>query len=367
VGAGAVDGLFSGVRSRLSLRSVAPNPSGWQALVAKRPLENLSTALMVTIQLLLAAEELGDVRAATAHGALVLSSYDSLTLLEVGASEPLEVTLCDGHALDADAQALEQHLCEGASKTKRPLSTLDRLDGDEMHELADGYVRRYELCLALPLLAYGDLVGVLVFHFRECSALEGAEFDALRRFADCAAVALFNARARRDLHDFAYTDPLTGLASRRWLDLELSNLRDTELSLLLIDFDGLKSVNDSLGYERGDVLIAAVGSTLAAHVQVGELVARLGGDEFVVVLPDTVKWKAQARAEELTRILDRLDLPPDIEPLFQGASIGAATASPFEDPRLALRRAAEEMHSRKRRRKSDRDKSGRRKRRDRKR
>jgi GGDEF domain-containing protein len=65
-----------------------------------------------------------------------------------------------------------------------------------------------------------------------------------------------------------------------------SSSRGCELSLLLIDFDGLKGVNDALGYDRGDALIAAVGVALAANVNEGELAARLGGDEFVVVLPE---------------------------------------------------------------------------------
>ncbi len=322
---------------------------------SRRPADNLSGSLTVMIQLLLAADGLDDVRAATAHGALVLSSYDALTIREVAISQSLEVVLRCGHELDPEAQALEQHLCEEASETRRSVSTLDRLQNEEAQGLAERYAREYGLCLTRPLLAYGDLVGVVSLHYRGRAALVDAEFDALWRFVDCAAVALYNGRVRKDLRDFAYTDPLTGLASRRWLDLELSHLREAELSLLLIDFDGLKAVNDSLGYERGDVLIAAVGATLAASVQEGELAARLGGDEFVLVLPNMGKRNARTRADELTRTLDGLSLPPDLGPLFQGASIGAATAHPYEDPRQALSRAAAEMRSRKRRRKSDRE------------
>ena len=181
----------------------------------------------------------------------------------------------------------------------------------------------------------------------------------MRRFASCAGVALFNGRARQDLRDFAYTDSLTGLASRRWLDRQLASPRDTKLSLLLIDFDGLKPVNDLLGYDRGDLLIAAVGATIAANLEEGELAARLGGDEFVVLLPETGKKRAALRAEQLTQILDDLKLPDDIAGLFLGASVGAATAKPHEDPQRALNRAGVEMRSRKRRRRSDREDPGR--------
>jgi diguanylate cyclase (GGDEF)-like protein len=323
--------------------------------VANRPLANLSTSLTVMIQRLFTADGLEQVRAATSHGALVLSTFDALTLREAGASEAIDVTLHEGHDLDADAQALERFLCEEAIGQRGAASTLDRLDDPEAQVLADNYVRRYGLCLAFPLIAYGNIAGAIALHYQGQAALLDAEFDALRRFVDCAAVALHNARVRRDLRDFAYTDPLTGLASRRYLDLELSRLRDAELSLLLIDFDGLKAVNDTLGYERGDVLIAAVGATLAAHVNPGELAARLGGDEFVLLMPDTGRRHARIRADELTRILDQLVLPDDLAALFQGASVGAATANPHEDPREALIRAGTEMRSRKRRRRSDRE------------
>jgi hypothetical protein len=73
------------------------------------------------------------------------------------------------------------------------------------------------------------------------------------------------------------------------------------------------------------------------------------------VLPETGRKHAARRAEELTRILDALELPEDIAGLFLGASVGAATAQPHENPQHALNRAGVEMRSRKRRRRSDRD------------
>jgi diguanylate cyclase (GGDEF)-like protein len=135
-------------------------------------------------------------------------------------------------------------------------------------------------------------------------------------------------------------------------------LRDTEPSLLLIDFDGLKAVNDALGYDRGDALIAVDAAALAANVKDGELAARLGGDEFVVLLPEADVRRARIRAEELTGVLDRVAVSADLESLFQGASVGFATAQPGEDPRPALRRAGGEMRSRTRRRKTDRELNG---------
>ena len=318
-------------------------------------MDNFRPLLAAMIRQLFEAEALDDVRAATAHGAKLISPYDALTLRERGTSGGPAVTLRKGTELDANAKALERHLCQKADEAGRTVSTLDRLENDQAQALADAYARRYALCLTRPLRVFGENFGMLTLHYDGRPALVDAEFDALRTFADYASIALFNARARQDLRDFAYTDPLTGLGSRRQLDLELARLRDCELSLLLIDFDGLKGVNDALGYDRGDALIAAVGMALAANVNEGELAARLGGDEFVVVLSGADGQRARQRAEELTAVLDGVAVPDDVHSLFYGASVGAATAVPGEDSRAVLRRASNEMRSRKRRRKTDRD------------
>jgi diguanylate cyclase (GGDEF)-like protein len=315
-------------------------------------------ALVPMIQMLLAAHELDDVRAAVAHGTRMISRYDSLTVYEIQQSGAAEVALRAGEELGPGARALEEELCAKASKTGRTVSTLDRFADAKEAFHADEYVRRYGLCLARPLHAYGDFVGLLVLHYGGRTLLPEQEFDALRRFADCAAVALSSARTREELRSFAYSDPLTGLANRRGLELEFARLRDAPLSMLLIDFDGLKAVNDSLGYDRGDALIASVGEKLAASANTNEIVVRLGGDEFVVVMPEATPSLARLRAEELTVTLERLELPEDLASLYHGASVGSATADPDEDPWHVLERASAEMRSRKRRRKSDRELNG---------
>src|ERR1700693_1775171 len=100
------------------------------------------------------------------------------------------------------------------------------------------------LCLVRPLIAFRNKpVGVACFHFAGRTTLQDAHFDALRKFCDSAAVALYNARIRTTLHDLAYTDPLTKLPNRRRLEIELGRPRTTEASVVIIDFDGLRQVN----------------------------------------------------------------------------------------------------------------------------
>jgi diguanylate cyclase (GGDEF)-like protein/PAS domain S-box-containing protein len=107
----------------------------------------------------------------------------------------------------------------------------------------------------------------------------------------------------RDLRRIGFEDPLTGLPNRRRLhDLMTSRLRHLRagesLDMAIIDIDGFKSVNDSLGVEQGDRLLARFGQRLARHVA-GGVVGRLGGDEFLVIRTTTFddhdKWIAGLR------------------------------------------------------------------------
>ena len=228
------------------------------------------------------------------------------------------------------------------------------VDDPGVEALAASYRLRQGLCLVRPLSAHSNLVGVICFHFAGRGALPDAEFDSLRKFCDSAATALYNARVRAGLHRMAYTDPLTGLPNRRRLEEEIARLRGEEVSVLVVDFDGLKNVNDLLGYDRGDALITLIGASLQSNLREQDLAVRLGGDEFVVLLPHTEERIALIRTKELLVALDALEVPDDIRPHFRGASVGCATAGPGEDLQVTLRRASDEMHARKRRRKSDR-------------
>jgi diguanylate cyclase (GGDEF)-like protein len=305
------------------------------------------------LQRLSSAEPISAVRKTIAHGAHVLSAYDTLTIREFEKNGALEATL-RGKPLDFEAKAIEQHLRRIAVEGKRTVTTLDELDDEEIDQLSASYRMHTGLCLVRPLIAFrNQLVGAVCFHFSGRTTLPDAHFDALRKFCDSAAVALYNARIRSTLHELAYTDPLTKLPNRRRLEIELGRPRLTDASVVIIDFDGLRQVNNTLDYERGDALIAVVGAALQASLREGELAARLGGDEFVVLLPGASAHDARARAEQLGATLDALDVPEDIRRFYRGASVGSATAGPAQNLQAALLRATHEMHARKRRRKTD--------------
>jgi len=118
---------------------------------------------------------------------------------------------------------------------------------------------------------------------------------------------VLDAFKKRLLHEqqAARTDPLTALANRRafveaaWVELERGRRHGRPLSLLYIDCDDFKAVNDRLGHVAGDAVLAAVGKTLRDAVRGHDTVARLGGDEFGILLPEVDGPGAIALAERL--------------------------------------------------------------------
>lgn len=201
------------------------------------------------------------------------------------------------------------------------------------------------------LAAHGLQLGHLVLRRGpEKPPFSHQERGLIRYFADLAALALHSAHLRVELERLAYTDSLTGLANRRRLIDELERLvgEDIPYSLFLLDVDGLKEVNDTLGYEHGDKLLTTVAEAFAGQMREGELAARLGGDEFVASLPRLTRREEEKRQEALHSSLTRAALPKEIVAHYRGASVGIVRAKRGEPTVATLRRAAAKMREQKR-------------------
>lgn len=132
------------------------------------------------------------------------------------------------------------------------------------------------------------------------------------------------------LHRLAFEDPLTGLGNRRrlqshWLQDESSTeARDQIASVLMVDLDGFKQINDRLGHDAGDAVLIAVADRLRRSVRKDDLICRFGGDEFVILLQNLMTFE---HVEQLCwRIEAELQKPITVagQSLTIGASIGAS-------------------------------------------
>jgi diguanylate cyclase (GGDEF)-like protein len=159
--------------------------------------------------------------------------------------------------------------------------------------------------LCLPI-SYGEsLLGVLNVESRDENAFAPQDVLILNTLADLLATALHNSFVFQKLQQQSITDGLTGIKTRRFFWEALSSewrrasRSGRPFSVVLIDLDKFKEVNDSLGHLEGDLVLARVGRLLEQKCRQSNVVARYGGDEFIILMPETGIEQAQVLAERL--------------------------------------------------------------------
>ena len=161
--------------------------------------------------------------------------------------------------------------------------------------------------------------------------------------------------AHLEMQKMAMQDPLTGLANRSALIEALRSALtghtgpdeaapDEGPAILLMDLDGFKSINDSMGHTAGDQVLVAVGERLRSAVRASDVVARLGGDEFAIVMPSASPDQAVLVA---SRILAALSEPIELpgRSVRCGASIGLSIADDGQSPEDMLMQADVAMYA----------------------
>ncbi len=169
--------------------------------------------------------------------------------------------------------------------------------------------------LVVPLDAGAERMAVLVLGSRISDKLYGrAESELAGTLSFAAAIALKNSELVEQLHSAATTDELTGLFNRRALEERLGSEISRSLrhqlhtSVLLLDLDRFKVVNDTMGHAAGDRLLVQVGQVLRKQCRALDVVGRLGGDEFLVILPMTKPAEARvfvARVQASLREIEK--------------------------------------------------------------
>jgi diguanylate cyclase (GGDEF)-like protein len=171
--------------------------------------------------------------------------------------------------------------------------------------------------LNLELLVLLAFISTVVTTGLVLSAAVGERARTLKRLAD----------AMQELQEQAHTDPLTGLANRRFLweflqrEWIRARRRMSPLAVVMIDLDHFKLVNDTFGHDAGDQVLVDVAVLLKAHVRGSDMACRFGGEEFALVLPDATLEAVQRRAEGIR------DAIRGLEPTHRGRRLGRMTAS----------------------------------------
>jgi diguanylate cyclase (GGDEF)-like protein len=174
-----------------------------------------------------------------------------------------------------------------------------------------------EALITIPLIARGSIKGALnIYRLGEEASFDDDEFELAKRFGDAAALALDNAQIRARLEHQAQTDPLTGLYNHRAFHEHLrralaSASRSHEsVSVLMLDIDDFKRVNDVYGHGSGDEILRSLAETLKQAVRASDVVYRLGGEEFAIVIASHTPESADRLADRLVERVERAEFDP---------------------------------------------------------
>lgn len=186
----------------------------------------------------------------------------------------------------------------------------------------------------LPLMAYGELLGMVVLEADVASDPQtGLEIEGSRRFAlEQVGLSIGNLKLRESLRQASIRDVLTGLYNRRFFDESsqrevLRALRQhakgdyAGLALMMVDIDHFKLFNDQHGHEVGDQVLREVAQVLQDQTRGSDVAARYGGEEFTIVLPDITGARAFERAQRVRQEVEKLVLR------LAGKDLGTVTIS----------------------------------------
>jgi diguanylate cyclase (GGDEF)-like protein len=182
-------------------------------------------------------------------------------------------------------------------------------EGDDPAERELLESRGQKTLLMLPLVARGETIGMMEIIDDADRDFDEHDVDFCQALCDVVGVAVRNAMLYAEMQELAARDKLTGLYNRRLFEEQFDaavarSLRNgEELSLLVVDLDGLKRINDLGGHPAGDEALRALADSLRACVRAGDVPCRLGGDEFAVILPGATPSDAIRVAERAQEAL----------------------------------------------------------------
>jgi len=186
--------------------------------------------------------------------------------------------------------------------------------------------------IAVPLSMRDKSTGVLVVD-RCKSGLPITENDehALRLFAGYAAIAISHARMFEEVERLSIIDGMTGSYNHRYFRqtfgeyLHLARRYDHELSMIMIDVDNFKQVNDRYGHQAGDAVLVKIVEVMGGVLRVVDILARYGGEEFAIILPEVCREGTRKAAERLRSIVEETKFEVPGETLSVTISLGIAT------------------------------------------
>jgi diguanylate cyclase (GGDEF)-like protein len=182
----------------------------------------------------------------------------------------------------------------------------------------EGYIAGFaetqsEICV--PLIFLGEKLGVIALDSASKDVFQQEDVQPLESVADICAAAIQNAAYFDRMKQLAYVDGLTGIHNRRFFEMRIVEELERacrfqgRMSVIMIDIDNFKRVNDEFGHLLGDEVLRSVSSLMKQQTRKMDVVCRYGGEEFAIVVPETSCENAQHVAEKLRRQIESHPFP----------------------------------------------------------
>jgi diguanylate cyclase (GGDEF)-like protein len=185
-------------------------------------------------------------------------------------------------------------------------------------------------CLVVPIVSERVSIGAVMLVAAKPGAFTFEQQRLVDRLVRLASVGIQNARLHSKTLELADTDSMTGLLTNRAYQERLetefrkAQLTKQSLSLLILDVDFFKHVNDTYGHPQGDELLRQLGEVIRMHARKIDICCRYGGDEFVVLMPETIKAEAAMVAGRLRQAIENNEFTLETTTAKITVSIGVA-------------------------------------------
>lgn len=228
---------------------------------------------------------------------------------------------------------------QGTGLSRRALESGKAVVENDVNTVA-GYVpglaeAQSEMCV--PLISLGETIGVLALESARVAAFQPTDVQPLESVADICATAIQNARYFERVQQLAYVDGLTGIFNRRYFEMrvneEIERTRryGNALSLVMVDLDHFKRLNDEFGHLLGDEVLRQVCGILAHNLRKSDIACRYGGEEFVILMPQTIGEHALAAADKLRRTVATWNFPGVPRPVTISAGVASLETNGSRD------------------------------------
>ncbi len=213
-------------------------------------------------------------------------------------------------------------------QTRRPVYLMDAANDPRFQRW--GGINFVKSWMGVPLIAQGQTIGALTIDSSQLANYSDASMDLVQAFANEAAMAIVNARLFEQVHQLAITDPLTGLYNRRYFfdtasqEFERTRRYGGPLSLIILDVDHFKLVNDTYGHLVGDRALIELAQCCLKALREVDVMARYGGEEFIILLPETPVERACQVADRLQALISDMVVHSAEDPVSVAVSIGVA-------------------------------------------